>query len=58
MMGLWVRVGTEDTVWRYPHRDDKLQSNLQAFLAIKGICELLGVEIATAEEYRKMIGYK
>ena len=58
MMGCYVRVGTEDTVWRYPHRDEKLESNLQAFQAAKGICELLGLEIATAEEYRKLIGAK
>lgn len=58
LMGLHVRVGTEDTVWRYPHRDEKLHSNLQAFQLAKTLCELLGREIATAGEYRKIIGLK
>jgi len=55
LMGLHVRVGTEDTVWRYPHRDEKLNSNLQAFQQIKILCESLGREIATADEYRRII---
>ena len=58
LMGLHVRVGTEDTVWRYPHRDEKLKSNLEAFQSAKAICEVLGREIASADEYRKMIGLK
>ena len=56
LMGLHFRVGTEDTIWCYPHRDQKLKSNLQAFKSAKAICELLGREIATADEYRQMIG--
>lgn len=58
LMGLHLRVGTEDTVWRYPHRDEKLESNLQAFLSAKALCELLGRQIASADEYRRMIGLK
>jgi 3-keto-5-aminohexanoate cleavage enzyme len=58
LMGLHVRVGTEDTVWRYPHRDEKLQNSLQAFQSVKGICQILGREIASADEYRKIIGLK
>lgn len=58
LMGLHFRVGTEDTVWRYPHRNEKLQSNLQAFLTAKEICELLGREIATADDQRKILGIK
>ena len=58
LMGLHVRVGTEDTVWRYPHRDEKVQSNLQAFQSAKTLCELLGRDIATADEYRRIIGLK
>ena len=58
LMGLHFRVGTEDTVWRYPHRNEKLKSNLQAFLTAKAICELLGREIATADDQRKILGIK
>jgi 3-keto-5-aminohexanoate cleavage enzyme len=56
LMGLHVRVGTEDTVWRFPHRDEKVQSNLQAFQSAKSLCEMLGRDIATADEYRRIIG--
>jgi len=58
LMGLHLRVGTEDTVWRYPHRDEKLESNLQAFQSAKALCGLLGRQIATADEYRRIVGLK
>ena len=58
IMGLHLRVGTEDTVWRYPHRDEKVQSNVQSFQTAKALCEMLGRQIATADEYRKIIGLK
>ena len=58
LMGLHLRVGTEDTVWRYPHKDEKVQSNVQVFQMAKSICELLGRKVATAEEYRELIGAK
>ena len=58
LMGLHFRVGTEDTVWRYPHRNEKLKSNLQAFQTAKAICELLGREIATADDQRKILGIR
>ncbi len=56
VMGLHVRVGMEDTIWLYPDRDDKLESNVQAFRVAKAFCELLGREIATAEETRTILG--
>jgi 3-keto-5-aminohexanoate cleavage enzyme len=58
LMGLHVRVGTEDTIWLYPHRDEKIKSNLEAFQTAKALCELLGREIASAEEHRRAIGVK
>lgn len=58
MLGLDVRVGTEDTVWRLPHKNEKWESNVQAFLHAKALCELLGREIADAKETREMIGIK
>ena len=58
LLGLHVRVGTEDTVWRYPHRDEKFQSNLQAFQSAKALCEMLGRDIASAQEYREIVGIK
>ncbi len=58
LMGLNCRVGTEDSIWRYPHRDEKIQSNVESFKTAKALCELLGREIATADEYREMIKVK
>ena len=42
LMGLHVRLGMEDTVWRYPHRDELVSSNLQQLEAVKAIAENLG----------------
>jgi 3-keto-5-aminohexanoate cleavage enzyme len=56
MLGLHIRVGMEDTVWRWPHRADKLESNLQALQQGKQISELLGRRIATFGEYREIVG--
>lgn len=56
LMGLHVRVGMEDTVWRWPHREDLLDSNAKNFLQTKQIAELLGREVMTASEYRALQG--
>ncbi len=55
LMGLHVRVGMEDSIWRYPHRDEKIASNLQVFEQTKTICELLGREVASAAETRDIL---
>jgi 3-keto-5-aminohexanoate cleavage enzyme len=56
LAGLHIRVGMEDTVWRWPHRQEKLESNLQAFKAARDIVTLLGREVATPAEYREIMG--
>ncbi|KAA1000939.1 3-keto-5-aminohexanoate cleavage protein [Paraburkholderia panacisoli] len=56
MMGLHIRVGTEDTPWKYPNSDERLQSNLEMFQMAKDIAGLLGRKPATANEYRQLIG--
>lgn len=55
-MGLHVRVGMEDTIWRWPHRGDLVESNVQFFESAKQIAELLGRSVATPSEYREMVG--
>jgi 3-keto-5-aminohexanoate cleavage enzyme len=55
-LGLDIRVGMEDTVWRWPHRDEKLASNLQAFLTAKAIAQALGRDVRTPAEYRQAMG--
>jgi 3-keto-5-aminohexanoate cleavage enzyme len=58
MMGLHVRVGMEDTIWRYPHKDELLPDNGTVTKSICQVVEILGRRVATADEYRKMIGLK
>jgi 3-keto-5-aminohexanoate cleavage enzyme len=55
-LGLHIRVGMEDTVWRWPHRSEKLESNVQALEAAQSLAKFLGREIATPGEYRKLVG--
>ncbi|MCW2855486.1 MAG: hypothetical protein JWR52_1101 [Marmoricola sp.] len=56
MMGLHIRVGTEDTYWRSPLSDDMVESNTEMVVRARTIAELLGREVATADEYRSLIG--
>jgi 3-keto-5-aminohexanoate cleavage enzyme len=53
-----IRVGMEDTIYRYPHRDDRIKSNAEEFKRSKQLVELLGRRCATADDYRKLVGIK
>lgn len=55
-MGLHIRIGMEDTYYLWPHRSDKIGSNLQCFELAKMLSEVVGRPIATRAEYREMIG--
>ena len=56
LLGLHIRVGMEDTVWKYPHKDDLIQLNADHFRSFKAIAELMGRQVATGNEYRELIG--
>lgn len=56
MMGLNIRVGTEDTAWKYPNSDERITSNADMVVMAKQIAELHGRRAATADEYREMLG--
>ena len=58
LLGLHVRVGMEDTIWKWPHRDEKIKSNEEVVRAAIEIARYLGREPATSDDYRKMIGLK
>lgn len=58
LMGLHVRVGTEDTMWRYPHRDEIIKKNSEVIKETIEIARLLGRRAATGNEYRKLIGLR
>jgi uncharacterized protein (DUF849 family) len=55
-LGLHLRVGMEDTVWRWPHRDEKLESNLEALDAAKSLAGIVGRKVASHVEYRELMG--
>lgn len=56
MLGLNIRVGLEDSLWRHPNADDVNKNNLEIFARARTIAEELGRYPATADEYRAMIG--
>jgi uncharacterized protein (DUF849 family) len=56
MMGLHIRVGTEDTPWKFPNSDAKLKDNLEMFEMARRIAELHGRSPATPNEYRALVG--
>ena len=56
LMGLHIRIGMEDTYWLWPHRDDRITSNLQAYELATKISEVTGRAVASPLEYRKLIG--
>jgi len=55
-MGLHIRIGMEDTYWLWPHRDDRITSNLQAFQLASQLADVVGRPVASPAEYRQMIG--
>src|ERR1700722_11026174 len=56
MMGLHIRVGLEDTPWKYPNSDEPLRDNVEMFGMARDLAALLGRRPATADEYRRLIG--
>jgi 3-keto-5-aminohexanoate cleavage enzyme len=56
MLGVNIRVGLEDTMWRYPNSDERFSSNLDMFQRARTIAELHGRRVATAGEYRADLG--
>jgi len=56
LLGLHVRVGMEDSIWRFPHKDDKIESCREVVEAVAGISGDLGRRPATAAEFRRMVG--
>ncbi|MFC1937355.1 3-keto-5-aminohexanoate cleavage protein [Chloroflexota bacterium] len=51
-----VRVGMEDSIYKYPDKNDRITSNVEEFNRTKQIAQLLGREIATGDDYRRLIG--
>ena len=58
IMGLDIRVGMEDTIWKWPHKDDLIDTNVECFENFRTISHLLGREVYTARELRDVLGIK
>ena len=56
LMGLHIRIGMEDTIFAWPHRDQLLPSNAFHFSLMRGIAESLGRELMSAPDYLALIG--
>lgn len=51
-----VRIGMEDTLWMYPHKDEKIKRSADVVAKIATIARELGRDIATPAEARKILG--
>lgn len=56
LMGLHIRTGTEDMAFRFPHKDELIESNLETMQRARMTADVLGRRLATPDEYRQMIG--
>jgi 3-keto-5-aminohexanoate cleavage enzyme len=50
-----VRVGMEDTIYRWPHRDDKIKSNAEVVRDMVNLAKILGREVSSANEMRDLL---
>lgn len=58
LLGLHVRVGKEDTIWKYPHSDELIESNVEIYKNTVAMARLLGREPATIDQCVEMFGLK
>jgi 3-keto-5-aminohexanoate cleavage enzyme len=58
LLGLEIRVGKEDSIWKYPHKDDNIESNAQIYKNTVALARLLGREPATRKEYVERFGLR
>lgn len=57
MMGVdVVRVGMEDCLYMYPHKDEVIASNAETVKKVVAICEQLGRPVASQADTRKILG--
>lgn len=56
LLGLDIRVGMEDTVWMWPHKDTKIESNAAQFRMFSELCGLLGRTVCSPNDYRSAVG--
>jgi 3-keto-5-aminohexanoate cleavage enzyme len=55
IMGVHVRMGMEDSVWKYPHSDEMIKNNAETLQWAFQMAKLLGREVMTPNEYRETV---
>jgi len=55
IMGVHIRMGMEDTVWKYPHSDEMIKNNVETVRWGFELARLLGREPMTPNEYRETV---
>lgn len=58
MLGLHIRVGMEDAIYRWPHRKDLIPDNRTIVADAIAVARALGRRPLEAAEYRRLIGLK
>lgn len=56
LLGLNIRVGMEDTVFQYPHKDDPCRNNAEEVKWAIDTARLLGREVMSPAEFRETVG--
>jgi 3-keto-5-aminohexanoate cleavage enzyme len=56
LLGLHIRVGMEDTVFQYPHKDIPCRNNAEEVRWAIETARLLGREVMTPAEFRETVG--
>ena len=55
LLGLHVRVGMEDTYFKWPHKDDIIDRSATVVADTIRLAYILGRRPATADEYRALV---
>jgi 3-keto-5-aminohexanoate cleavage enzyme len=51
-----ARVGMEDALYMYPHKDEVIKNNVSVVRQAVALVEALGRKVATADDYRRFVG--
>jgi len=51
-----ARVGMEDALYMYPHKDEMIEGNASVVKKVVAMVEALGRKVGTADDYREFLG--
>ncbi len=58
LLGLDIRIGMEDTIWKWPHKADLIKDNVEIYKIFEQLVKILGREIYKPDEFREKVGMK